>query len=181
MITAAILTHAMLSVASRRNIRAALAEHSHISIQQRSMTFLDQQNKEDHIMKAELHLTGNETINSAHRKDDHFSREIAAFVLLPNNIIKNAVCMRFYETKSRTYACLWGWGHDKYPAGSAWADGGGYHLGSAAAHDAFKDAHVELSESLDGRGYEAVCEGVKALAKALFPEALLVYVHTAHP
>ena len=133
-------------------------------------------------MKATIKLTGNESINANHRKDDKFSQEIDGFVLLPDNKIKNAVCLRFYETQSRTYACLWGFGNnEQYPAGSGWAGGYGYHKGSAAADTAFRAAHVTLSEPIDGRGYEAVQEAVEALAWALYPEAISVYVHTAHP
>lgn len=78
------------------------------------------------------------------------------------------VCLRVYVTKSgATSAAVWIHGANGFhSSGTGAAGGGGYHKASAAAAYALKNAGVDLSRDIDGRGNGAISEAVLAVAKA---------------
>ena len=87
--------------------------------------------------------------------------------------IKELVQCRTYMSNSRNAsritALLWVYG-DKYACGSGHADGHGYHKPSAAVESAINAAGFELSESIGGRGCQAMYDGLKAVALAAYPD-----------
>lgn len=106
---------------------------------------------------------------AANRKENAFSKQYALYALDmadSNGTPRELVCLRIYSTDSRAYACLWIHGRDIYGNGGGRAGGYGYHRASAAAQEAIMDAGIKLSESIDGRGDEAIREAIKAIAEA---------------
>lgn len=64
-------------------------------------------------------------------------------------------------------------------SGNGQASGTGYHRHSAAMDDALRDAGVELSEAIDGRGDDSMREALTAVGVALgLPRATILIVPT---
>ena len=102
-----------------------------------------------------------------------------------NGAIKELAECRLYMSNSRSAsritAILWVNG-DNYACGSGLADGHGYHKPSAAVESAINAAGFELSESIGGRGEQAMIDGLKAVALAAYPDvdASTLYACEAH-
>lgn len=126
--------------------------------------------------------------NINHRKDNHFRKQISAIAINQDGRAYEAVTLRIYGTDSRTYACIWtksncAWDNAKdfWRNGSGFAGGWGYHRASAAAQDAMVNAGIELSEDISGRGDTIMENAVYAIAKAIWPENVNIYINVAHP
>ncbi len=129
-------------------------------------------------MKATINLQ--EKINAkAHRKENHFMYEYLGLAVVGNQI-RTAVNLRIYGTDSRNYCCVWINNGQQWGAGSDYAGGYGYHRPSAAAHGALKNAGVQLSEPINGRGDTAIEAAVLAVLDALYPVAEIKSVIKAH-
>lgn len=77
------------------------------------------------------------------------------------------VVLRLYGTGRRNYACLWVNNAPIFTQGSGWSGGCGYHRPSAAAQEAINNAGFALSEPIAGRGDDAICRAVMAIAVAV--------------
>ena len=105
----------------------------------------------------------------SNRKENAFFKQYAVYALDMldyNGQPRELVCLRLYATDARHYACIWVHDDVAYGYGGGNAGGYGYDRGSAAAQEAIKDAGIELSESIDGRGQGAILAAVKAIAEA---------------
>lgn len=126
--------------------------------------------------------------NINHRKENHFYKQITAIAISEDRRAYDAVILRLYATDSRHYACLWtksncSWdkAQDLWRNGSGSAGGYGYHRASAAAEEAIENAGIELSETIGGRGDNAMREAVEAIARAIWPDASVeIYVTEAY-
>jgi len=103
-------------------------------------------------------------INPNHRKDGKLYESWAVVGYSRGKGIKEVAALRIYATPARMYACIW-LHSEPYASGSGWVDGAGYHLPSAAASNAMKDAGIHLSESIYGRGIDAIREAMEAIAR----------------
>jgi hypothetical protein len=133
-------------------------------------------------------------VKASHRKENSFYKQYTAVVFnRETGGAFDSVTLRLYATDARHYACIWvhtncAWIMDGetvaayYASGSGYAGGWGYHRASAAAAEAISAAGIELSEDIDGRGDEAICAAVMAIATAIYPDSsrFSVYVTTAH-
>ena len=95
--------------------------------------------------------------------------------------IKNPVTLRIYGTQARNYAAVWCNGNGVYKSGTGSAGGYGYHRPSAAACEAINNAGITLDDDINGRGDSAIKEACEAIAKAIQPDAVTYYIHTANP
>lgn len=110
-----------------------------------------------------------------YRKEDRFSRQISVVDLDRG---REVLCARWYNTPARTYCCVWLWNDAASARGGAYADGYGYHRGSAALEAALSSAGVTLSEPIGGVGDSAEREALEALARHLgVNRPLLVFAH----
>lgn len=121
-------------------------------------------------MTATINHQNCEGLKISHRKEKHFTRQVAAIAILPDKVVE-AVTLRNYSTDARSYACLWCHGNNIWINGSGTAGGYGYHRRSAASAAAIAAAGIELSEDVSGRGDTLVSEAVAAIAQALYPDA----------
>lgn len=119
--------------------------------------------------------------NPSYRKEDHYLYEFAVMAVMPDYTVKNPVTLRIYGTQSRNYAAVWCNGNGVYKSGTGCAGGYGYHRPSAAACEAIYSAGIELSEDINGRGDNSIKEAAEAIAKAIQPDAVTYYTHTANP
>lgn len=99
------------------------------------------------------------------------------------NGIRELVIARLYASlrryASRVTCILWTrGGHNANASGCA--SGGGYHRGSAALAGAIRNAGIELSENISGRGDDAMREALLAIARADCPEARILGIFEAH-
>lgn len=89
----------------------------------------------------------------------------------PDGTLPELVTLRTYATPrgSTVTAALWTQSADRseHRSGTGSAGGGGYHKASAAAHEAIRNAGIDLSERIDGRGESAIASAVLAIARAL--------------
>lgn len=119
-----------------------------------------------------LHASPNK-FSTSHRKDGKCwfsSMQVISLAATPNpdgTVDAAATLHLLYGTGARHTACLWVSHAGDYRRGSGSAGGCGYHRKSAAAAEAFRNAGVELSQDIDGRGEEAMREAMMALAAAL--------------
>lgn len=125
--------------------------------------------------------------NINHRKDNHFHKQITAVAIDVAGRAYDAVTLRIYGTDARSYACLWtssncSWegAKDYWRNGSGCAGGYGYHRASAAAAEAIENAGIELDEEISGRGNNAMCEAVRAIARAMWDDSVNIYITEAH-
>lgn len=117
-------------------------------------------------------------INGNHRKEEKFFESYIGLAIFKDGKPKKAVSLRLYCTGERVYCCVWLKGTELlWQSGSAFAGGYGYHKASAAANEALHNAGVTLSESIDGRGDEAIAEAVEAVTLALYPDCTPYVVH----
>lgn len=119
--------------------------------------------------------------NPNYRKEDHYLYEIAIMAVMENYTVKNPVTIRIYGTNSRNYSAIWANGNGIYKSGTGTAGGYGYHRPSAAAAEAIQNAGITLSEDINGRGDSAIREAAEAIARAIQPDAISYYTHTANP
>lgn len=103
------------------------------------------------------------------RKENAFVKQYAAYDLSKGaeEWRREKICLRIYATDARHYACLWVHDEGHYASGGGHAGGYGYHRGSAAAQEAIQSAGIKLSESIDGRGDEAIKDAIRAIAEAI--------------
>lgn len=92
-------------------------------------------------------------------------------VAVRNGELVELATLRLYMGRSRTaskvYCSLWITGaRGEWRSGHGTAGGWGYHKPSAAAADAFRNAGIELSDCIAGRGDSAIEGALKALGKA---------------
>ena len=124
----------------------------------------------------------NQALNA--RKKQALVHQITILAIV-DGVIKELAQCRTYMSKSRNASritmILWVNG-DNYACGSGHADGHGYHKPSAAVESAINAAGFELSESIGGRGCQAMIDGLKAVALAAYPDvdASTLYVCEAH-
>lgn len=110
-----------------------------------------------------------ERLNASHRKEKHFysQREISGE--------GGYITVRFYETTSRIYCCIWGNAKDVYFTGSGWAGGYGYNMESASMEEAFKACGIDLMGTLGASGE---CEkAINVVAEALGIAGVQHYAH----
>ena len=105
------------------------------------------------------------------RKENRFSEEYAAF-----DRCEPVVIVRFYQTDTRAYCCVWvhGWSN----SGGAYAGGYGYCKRSAAFEAACNRAGIEFANPVAGVGMNAVEEAIRAIARAVGHDE--VFIHHAH-
>jgi hypothetical protein len=117
-------------------------------------------------MKATLIKPANNINASAHRRENHFSGEIAAIDRATGAAL---VSLRIYRSPSNAcnYACLWVYANPVYCAGSAKAGGYGYHRASQAAQEAISKAGFTLDQDIAGGGDRAMQDAVKAIAECV--------------
>ena len=133
-------------------------------------------------MKATIINTNAAHLTAAHRKENNFREEYAAFYIDEAGEMRTLVTLRIYSTESRAYACCWiSCGYTQvWTRGSGYAGGCGYHRASAAASNALYAAGASLSDDISGRGDSAIIEAVKAVGECLVIDRFPVYVHHAH-
>jgi hypothetical protein len=106
-----------------------------------------------------------DNINSAHRKESGFYRQLSALDPRDGSAIVTA---RFYwpgrDGASNCYCCVWIHGDKMHGAGSGKAGGYGYHKESAALLSALNAAGAYVSEDIGGRGDRAMRDALTALA-----------------
>ena len=107
---------------------------------------------------------GQDRFRISHRREKAANFE--EHVVLSGQTRSPAVTARIYWGRSRCYCCVWLHGDD-YGQGSAYCDGGGYHMASTALSLALSNCGVTLSESIDGAGDRAMEEALLATAAAL--------------
>lgn len=112
---------------------------------------------------------------AAHRREDHFRKEIAVLDAATGRAIVTA---RVYATDRAAYACIWIRHGDRHGSGSARATGYGYHRASAALDGAIRAAGVTLSRPIDGVGDTAMVDACEAIGRAICNTTL---THIAHP
>ena len=134
------------------------------------------------IKTANARNISNQALNA--RDKQAFIQQITVLAIVDGAIRELAEC-RLYMSNSRSAsritAILWVHG-DKYASGSGHADGYGYHKQSAAVESAINAAGFELSEHIGGRGEQAIVDGLKAVARAAYPDvdASTLYACEAH-
>lgn len=103
---------------------------------------------------------------SAHRREKHFSGEIAAIDRATGRAV---VSLRIYGSPSNAcnYACIWVHADPVHASGSARAGGYGYHRASQAAQEAINKAGFTLDQDIAGVGDNAMQEAVRAVAVAV--------------
>jgi hypothetical protein len=140
-------------------------------------------------MKATLNLEKQGyMLTPSHRKEKHFYRQFTAIAIDGEGHAYDAVTLRLYATDARHYCCLWVGSNCSWSAAlpywlsaSGSAGGYGYHRASAAAAHAIANAGIELDEDINGRGYSAIDDAVRAIARALWPdESIQIYSHEAN-
>lgn len=109
-------------------------------------------------------------MSANHRKEKGFIGSIHGIAVVDGKAIDTCE-LRLYATSSRSYSCFWIYAKSVSGNGSGYAGGYGYCKKSAAAAAAIKSAGIELSEDIAGRGMATVKEAVKAIAKAIYPDA----------
>lgn len=107
-------------------------------------------------------------------------------VYLKNGQLVDLVDLRIAFSSSGTpYACVWVYVPGEFTNnemggiwsnGSGTASGYGYHKGSAAVEYAFRSAGIRFSESIDGRGWEAIKSAVQACGEMIVKNSCPVYV-----
>lgn len=126
-------------------------------------------------MKATINPRQSDNVAS-YRKENALSREYAA---LDPNTGRAVVTLRIYWPNQVAYACVWIHAGDVNARGAGKAGGGGYCKQSAAAGAALAAAGVTLSESIDGRGLQAIGDAVLAAARAATGKRKFL-LHVAH-
>ena len=113
------------------------------------------------------------------RKEKRFSQQYSLIALGLDGSLREIITARFYNTPSRTYACIWvkspsGMAQDStltiggvYVSGGGYTQRYGYHRASAALQAAINDAGITLSADIDGRGEGAMFDALKAIGHAL--------------
>ena len=134
------------------------------------------------IKSANAQNISNQAFNA--RDKQALIHQVTILAIVDGAIEELAEC-RLYMSNSRSAsritAILWVYG-DKYASGSGHADGYGYHKQSAAVESAINAAGIELSEHIGGRGEQALTDGLKAVARAAYPDvdASTLYACEAH-
>ncbi len=113
----------------------------------------------------------------AHRKESAYVGSY--LVVTPDMGVQ--IDLRIYETKAKTYACVWLTA--KAPKGdlangSGSAGGYGYHLTSAAVHSAFKAAGIEI-DGLSGVGSTGIEKALVMVAAQMGHKKVTVF--NTHP
>ena len=114
--------------------------------------------------------------NSSHRREKTANFE--EHVVIDTLTKSPAVTARIYWGRSRCYCCVW-IHRDNYGHGSAYCDGGGYHMPSTALSLALSNCGVTLSESIDGAGDRAIQDALVATSQALGVTSPIY--HHSHP
>lgn len=130
-------------------------------------------------MKATINTNPAGIFNPNDRREKNYDGGYVA-VAITSEGVRECVDLKLYTTASRAYCCVWFYGDGVSGNGSGRAGGYGYHRASAAALSAFRAAGVALDEDIAGRGDGAIRDAVEAIARALYPEAVVHVVH-AHP
>jgi len=110
------------------------------------------------------------------RIKEGFSKEYA--VINPSNG-DSVVLLRVYWAGTTCHCIAWFYGKDSYGNGYGEATGYGYCKESAAIAYAIKDAGIELSEPIDGRGESMVRQAAIAIGKKLTGKRKLI-LHVSH-
>ncbi len=116
--------------------------------------------------------------NPNYRKDN-LDRQLSGVAVVDGKI-KEAVTVRIYHTDSRSYCAAWVYRNGGSMNGTAYAGGYGYHRASAAMEQALYNAGVDLSDSISGCGDSMMTEAVKAITRAVYPDAQIVDVIEAY-
>lgn len=99
------------------------------------------------------------------------------------NGIREVVIARLYASLRRganRVTCIL-WTNGGHNANASGYDGTyGFHRGSGALAEAIRNAGIELSEDIAGRGYDAMREALLAIARADCPDAKILGVFEAH-
>lgn len=123
--------------------------------------------------------------NQNHRKVKYFTGEFAVIATEIGEDFKptsrTIIILKLYRTDARVYAMLLVFGRgDFYRVGSGYVQGYGYHMTSAAAAVAIKNAGIALDENIAGRGDEAIKEALLAIAHDLPKENRARYYWISH-
>lgn len=125
-------------------------------------------------------------INTKHRKEDHFYKEIAVIAKIQdkkyryNDDYYAPIILRLYSTPAKNYACFWINANEKgiHCNGSGDAGGYGWDMESGAAEDAINSAGIGLESSISGVGEEAIKEALKVIAERIGYKN--IYIHISH-
>ena len=96
------------------------------------------------------------------RKETGFVRSVLGL----NDKGEAVVEARIYRPASKVYCAVWIRSAPEWHSGTGSANGGGYHMASAALAEALINAGVDLSEAIDGRGDDAMREAIRAVTIA---------------
>ena len=111
-----------------------------------------------------------------YRKENKLDREIVA---LDPKTGRAVVTIRTYWPGETCYCMVWVQSGELFGRGCGKATGYGYHKRSAAVADAMKDAGIELSECISGRGDSLIESAALAVARAATGKRRFI-IHTAY-
>jgi hypothetical protein len=136
-------------------------------------------------IQATLKHTSHDGKITQHRKENHFTSEYAVLVHETREAytregctMRSPIIARIYHTANTAYACIWVHNEPIHISGGGKAGGYGYHKASAALQGALDDAGVQLSESINGRGEQAMRDALTATARALGLSGF--HIHYSH-
>jgi len=154
------------------------------------------------MQKATITKNAHDGKIASHRKEQHFSQEFALLVTykaarIPADYKREGENMsavvraRIYSVPNRTWgavfhACIWindkarGEREAVHISGGGVASGYGYHKPSAALGSAIADAGIQLKESINGVGDDAMRGALLAIGKALGYKPSQMHIHNAH-
>lgn len=109
-----------------------------------------------------MSVTNDKGVTFSHRKENLFNRQFT-LVYKDNDRYREGIIARFYG-KSNSTCCVWINISEHWRSGSGKASGYGYHMDSASFDDAIRCCGIELENSVNGRGDEAVVDAMLAIA-----------------
>ncbi len=125
-------------------------------------------------MKVVTFQHGINALTISHRKEKKYTKSIC---FVDRESIEKKVEARIYWTDSRCYCCIWIQHPQAWVSSSGYAGGWGYHKESAALADALRNAGIELSEDISGRGEYAMDEAILALGRHCGFEGNIIKTH----
>jgi len=132
-------------------------------------------------MKATINPSAKTKFTTSHRKEGKCYFESYSAIVRSESKYNpdqgNAVVdLRLYGTGTTWYACIWVQTPEgPHLSGSGSAGGYGHHKPSAAASEAIRNAGIELSQDISGRGDESIRGAVKAIADAIGQSNALIF------
>ena len=124
-------------------------------------------------MKATIGKTVSNGVNYGYKK------ELIRTYNVVTDALKEIITVRCYMGRSSNaavvYASIWINAHGIHTSGKGQAGGYGYDKTSAAIAEAIKSAGITIDTDISGVGDGAICDALKAIARALgFSNVLIV-------